>query len=136
MVEAHPRGDAGLSRGLEHHPVVIDGRGIMPAALGLDPGPLDRQPMMSQSELGEQREVLAISRREAVPVERARGVPGALPRPPVRRRARALAISVPDDLAAAIATHQPGDRVGVTFQRGDQHHTVTVTLDVRSPSGN
>ena len=43
-------------------------------------------------------------------------------------------INGPDDLAAAITTHQPGDHVDVTYQRGDQHHTVTVTLDTRSPT--
>ena len=46
-----------------------------------------------------------------------------------------VAISVPDDLAAAVSTHQPGDQVDVAYQRDGQHHSVTVTLGKRSPSG-
>ena len=45
-----------------------------------------------------------------------------------------VAISVPDDLAAVISAHQPDDQVDVTFHRGDQNDTVTVTLGKRSPN--
>jgi len=37
-------------------------------------------------------------------------------------------ISTPDQLASAIAAHKPGDSVTVTYQRGGQSHTVTLTL--------
>jgi S1-C subfamily serine protease len=46
-----------------------------------------------------------------------------------------VGISVSDDLAAVISTHNPGDVVDVTFQRGAQNHTVPATLDKRSPTG-
>ncbi len=36
-----------------------------------------------------------------------------------------------DDLSRAIDAHQPGDKVSVTYQRGDSEHTVTVTLGTR-----
>ena len=39
--------------------------------------------------------------------------------------------STPDQLASAIAAHKPGDRVTVTYQRGGQSHTVTLTLASR-----
>ena len=45
-----------------------------------------------------------------------------------------LAVTIPDDVGAAIATHQPGDDVEVTYQRGGQEHTVTVSLSER-PAG-
>ena len=45
-----------------------------------------------------------------------------------------LAVTIPDDVGAAIATHQPGDDVKVTYQRGGQEHTVTVSLSER-PAG-
>ena len=45
-----------------------------------------------------------------------------------------VAINIPDDVGAAIATHQPGDDVEVTYQRDGQEHTVTVSLDTRSPT--
>jgi len=39
--------------------------------------------------------------------------------------------TTPDQLASAIAAHKPGDRVTVTYQRGGQSHTVTLTLASR-----
>ncbi len=39
--------------------------------------------------------------------------------------------STPDQLASAIAAHKPGDSVTVTYQRGGQSHTVTLTLASR-----
>jgi putative serine protease PepD len=36
--------------------------------------------------------------------------------------------STPDQLAAAIAAHKPGDKVTVVYQRGGSSHTVTLTL--------
>ena len=40
-------------------------------------------------------------------------------------------ISTPDQLASAIAAHKPGDSVTVTYRRGGQSHTVTLTLASR-----
>ena len=39
--------------------------------------------------------------------------------------------TTPDQLASAIAAHKPGDTVTVTYQRGGQSHTVTLTLGSR-----
>jgi putative serine protease PepD len=39
--------------------------------------------------------------------------------------------ATPDQLAAAIAAHKPGDTVTVTYQRGGQSHTITLTLASR-----
>jgi putative serine protease PepD len=39
--------------------------------------------------------------------------------------------TTPDQLASAIAEHKPGDSVTVTYQRGGQSHTVTLTLASR-----
>ena len=39
--------------------------------------------------------------------------------------------TTPDQLASAIAAHKPGDSVTVTYQRGGQSHTVTLTLGSR-----
>jgi S1-C subfamily serine protease len=36
-----------------------------------------------------------------------------------------------DDVANAIAEHKPGDRVEITYYRGDDKKTATVTLDKR-----
>ena len=43
-------------------------------------------------------------------------------------------ISSADDLSAAVRKHQPGDKVDVTYQRGNQKQTVSVTLGSR-PTG-
>ncbi len=45
-----------------------------------------------------------------------------------------VTINVPDDVGAAISTHQPGDQVQVTYQRNGQEHTVTATLSERTPA--
>jgi S1-C subfamily serine protease len=45
------------------------------------------------------------------------------------------AITSPDDLANAVAAHQPGDKVTVTFQRNGQTKAVTVTLGSRPVTG-
>jgi putative serine protease PepD len=42
--------------------------------------------------------------------------------------------TTPDQLASAIAAHKPGDTVTVTYQRGGQSHTVTLTLASRPSS--
>ena len=42
--------------------------------------------------------------------------------------------TTPDQLASAIAAHKPGDSVTVTYQRGGQSHTVTLTLASRPSS--
>jgi putative serine protease PepD len=39
--------------------------------------------------------------------------------------------TTPDQLAAAIAAHKPGESVTLTYQRGGQSHTVTLTLASR-----
>jgi S1-C subfamily serine protease len=46
------------------------------------------------------------------------------------------AITSPDDLANAVAAHQPGDKVTVTLQRDGQTKTLTVTLGSRPANGN
>ena len=43
-------------------------------------------------------------------------------------------ISSSDDLSAAVRKHQPGDKVEVTWMRGNQRQTATVTLGSR-PTG-
>jgi S1-C subfamily serine protease len=43
-------------------------------------------------------------------------------------------ISSSDDLSAAVRRHQPGDKVDVTFMRGNQRMTATATLGSR-PTG-
>jgi S1-C subfamily serine protease len=43
-------------------------------------------------------------------------------------------ISSSDDLSAAVRRHQPGDKVGVVWQRGNQRQTATLTLGSR-PTG-
>jgi S1-C subfamily serine protease len=45
------------------------------------------------------------------------------------------AIAVPDDLAAAISSHEPDDKVDVTYTRDGHQHDVTVALGTRSPNG-
>jgi putative serine protease PepD len=40
-------------------------------------------------------------------------------------------VSTSDELAAAISSHKPGDKVSVTYTRGGQSHTVTLTLTNR-----
>jgi S1-C subfamily serine protease len=37
-------------------------------------------------------------------------------------------IDTPDDVSAAISSHQPGDTVSVTYYRGDNKHTTKVKL--------
>jgi len=44
------------------------------------------------------------------------------------------AVNNPDDLAAAIQAHRPGDRVNVTIQRGTTKRTASITLGTR-PAG-
>jgi len=44
-------------------------------------------------------------------------------------------ISSSDDLGAAVRKHQPGDKVDVTYQRGNQRQTTTVTLGSRATGG-
>ncbi|HTJ77054.1 MAG TPA: trypsin-like peptidase domain-containing protein [Acidimicrobiales bacterium] len=46
----------------------------------------------------------------------------------------ATAVNNPDDLAAAIQAHRPGDRVNVTIQRGTTKRTASITLGTR-PAG-
>ena len=43
-------------------------------------------------------------------------------------------ISSSDDLSAAVRRHQPGDKVEVAWQRGNQRQTATVTLGSRPTS--
>ena len=45
------------------------------------------------------------------------------------------AVTTPDDLATAIAGHQPGDKVTVTYVRNGADHTIDVTLGTRNPTG-
>ena len=45
------------------------------------------------------------------------------------------AVTTPDDLATAIAGHQPGDEVKVTYVRNGDVHSVAVTLGTRDPAG-
>jgi len=45
------------------------------------------------------------------------------------------AVTTPDELATAIAGHQPGDEVEVTDGRNGGDHTVAVTLGTRDPAG-
>jgi S1-C subfamily serine protease len=42
-------------------------------------------------------------------------------------------ISSADDLSAAVRKHQPGEKVDVTYQRGNQKSTASVTLGSRPP---
>ena len=44
-------------------------------------------------------------------------------------------ISSSDDLSAAVRKHQAGDKVDVTWMRGNQHMTATVTLGTRPAGG-
>jgi len=44
-------------------------------------------------------------------------------------------ISSSDDLSAAVRKHQPGDKVDVTYQRGNQKQTTSVTLGSRATGG-
>lgn len=44
-------------------------------------------------------------------------------------------IAGPTDLGAAIAAHQPGDQISVTYLRNGSSHTVDVTLGVRASAG-
>jgi S1-C subfamily serine protease len=39
-----------------------------------------------------------------------------------------------DDLIAAIAAHQPGDRVRATVRRGSETHEVGITLETQPDS--
>jgi len=45
------------------------------------------------------------------------------------------AITSPDDLAAAVNGHQPGDQVTVTYQRDGATKTAQVTLGSRPTGG-
>ncbi|MET0146465.1 MAG: trypsin-like peptidase domain-containing protein [Ilumatobacteraceae bacterium] len=44
-------------------------------------------------------------------------------------------ITSPDDLGAAIAAHQPGDEVKITYERSGASHTTAVTLGTRPAGG-
>ena len=66
MMQAHPGRDAGIAGGAQDVAVMPDGRRIVDTLLGLEPRPLDRQPMVGQPEAEEEGEVLGITRAEAV----------------------------------------------------------------------
>ncbi len=83
VVEAHPHRQAGVVRGLEHRAVVLDGVAVPVAGLGLEAGPLDRQPVVGEAGAGQQREVVAVVGGEPVAVQRCRGPPELLPPGPV-----------------------------------------------------
>src|SRR5262249_41508534 len=92
VVQARPRGRAGVARGGEHRAVVRDGGAIVRTFLGLEPRPFDGQSVVGQAELGQEREVLGVAARETVPIAGERRAARAFPVPPVRRRRRALAL--------------------------------------------
>ena len=45
------------------------------------------------------------------------------------------AIASPDDLAGAVVTHQPGDKIKVTYERSGHEHTAAITLGARGATG-
>ena len=91
-MERHPRHDAGISCHLEHFAVVSNGPLVVGSLFGLQPSPLQRQPMMDQAQSRQPTEVLGVPCGETVPVAREGSVAGLLPFPPVRRRSRTLAL--------------------------------------------
>ena len=91
-MQAHPGRQPRISCRGEHASVVIDGGRVVPAGLGLDARPLDRETVVRQTERGEQREVLGVPRREAVALTRDGSAAGPLPVPPVGRRRGAFAL--------------------------------------------
>jgi hypothetical protein len=92
VVQAQPRFHAGVKRGGEHIAVVGDRRRIVAAGFWLDPRPLDREPVMTQPQVGEEPEVLAVADRESVAVAEQWRVPSPFPGPPVGRLRRTLAL--------------------------------------------
>src|SRR5262249_46073881 len=78
----HARG----ARRLQDAEVVLDRLRIALAFLGLDPCPLDREPVMCEAVRRVQLEVLGVSRRESVPVTRRRYFAQPLASEPIPRR--------------------------------------------------
>ena len=68
----HDRGDPVLEAGADHAPVVVEGGPGEGAGLGLDPGPLEREPVGVEAEVGHRGDVLG------VPVVVVTGVEGRL----------------------------------------------------------
>ena len=128
VVQAHPRLYSRLQRGCQDLPVVRDGAIVVPTRLRLDPGPLDREPVVPQAEFGKDAEVLLEPGGEAVPRARGGRASSPFPIPPVRRGCRSLALggrggSAPHEavgpahatiLAAARPWVRPSIRVGGT----------------------
>ena len=69
-MQTHPRRDAGRAGGAEHLSVVGDGVLVIDALLRLDPGPFDGKPVVGQTQVGKQTEVLGEAGGEAVAVTR------------------------------------------------------------------
>ncbi len=84
VVQAGPHVDPGVAGGAQHLGVVLDRSAVVVARLGLEPRPLERQPVLGQAVLGEQAEVLGVVGGEAVAVA-ASAAPG---RPPPRPTSR------------------------------------------------
>ena len=92
VVEAHPDRQAGVAAGLEDRAVALDLLlGVLPL-LGLEPVPVERQPVVGEPVLGVEREVLGVPGGEPVPVTGARRPSRLLPRVPVAARRRALGL--------------------------------------------
>ncbi len=61
VVQTHPDVDAGRLGRAQHLGVVLDRAVVVVAGLGLESGPLERQPMMRQTVVGQEAEVLGIA---------------------------------------------------------------------------
>ena len=91
-MERHPGHNAGIVRGRQDIAIVADGPLVVIALVGLETGPLDRQPVMGQAKSGQPAEILGVPGREPVSLSRRRSVTGSFPIPPVRRGSSAFTL--------------------------------------------
>jgi hypothetical protein len=68
MVQADPRLNASLASGREHITVMRDRCRVVPALLRFKPRPVDREPVMAQTQASQQTEVFAVPHGEPVAV--------------------------------------------------------------------
>ena len=92
VVQAHPWRHPRCAGRREHVPIVRDRLWVVPAFLGLDPGPLDGEAMVGEAQACQELEVLGKAFGEAIAFAGEGRLPSAFPLPPVRRRGRPLAL--------------------------------------------
>ena len=92
VVQADPHRDAGVAGRGQHRSVVLDRCRVVATGMRFEPGPVERQTVVGQAELGELGEVLLVAHPEPVAVPRSGGATGCLPRVPVAARRRSLGL--------------------------------------------